>query len=450
MPSAHGAWSLGTNLSENHETVASVLTGHGYRTALVGKAHFQCLINDEKFPSVESYPLLRDIDYWRKHTGPWYGFERVEMTRNHGDEAHAGQHYAAWMEDKGLKDWKKHFQNESFGYDFNDPDHPTGTQEHKWSIPEEYHYNTWIAERSNALMEDCVAEDKPFFLWSSFHDPHPPYLVPEPWDTMYDAAEVTVPEAVPGEHDKNPEHFRKAREPNPDFKDWANEPGGNAIHGCHSHVHTKAAMAKNIAVYYGMISCMDTYIGQILDKLDELEIADDTIVVFTSDHGHFFGQHGLMAKGPFHYEDLVRVPFIASWPKHIPAGEQSEALQSLVDLAPTFIRAGGAEVPFAMTGVNQLPAWRGETPAAREYAVVENRHQPSTIHVKTYVDERYKLTVYYGQSFGELFDLEEDPGEVSNLWEEPSARALKQELTTKLLHACMGNESMPMPRVAPA
>ena len=72
-----------------------------------------------------------------------------------------------------------------------------------------------------------------------------------------------------------------------------------------------------------MISLMDKYIGQILDKLDELGLAENTLVVFTTDHGHFFGQHGLIAKGAFHYEDMVKIPIVARFPGAIPAGERS-------------------------------------------------------------------------------------------------------------------------------
>ena len=453
-PSQHGAYSLGTKLPEHHTTVGEVYSQNGYKTALVGKAHFQQLVTTEKYPSKESYPLLRDLEYWKTDEGPFYGFDHVELARNHADECHAGQHYALWMEEKGLKDWKKHYQNEWGGkdgmpyFDFNDPDNRTSPQEHKWSIPEEYHYNTWIAERSNALLEEYASGNEPFFLWSSFFDPHPPYLIPEPWDTMYDPNEVTVPQVTPGEHEKNPEHFRKTQEKNPDFSDWA-DPEGAEMHGCSSHLQDRESLAKDIAIYYGMISCMDKYIGQILDKLDELNLTENTLILFTSDHGHFYGHHGLNAKGPFHYEDLVRVPFIASWPNHIPEGTESQSLQSLVDMAPSILEACGIEVPRSMTGVNQLPAWKGETDV-RNHVLVENRHQPSTIHVKTFINERYKLTVYWNREYGELFDLQNDPEELNNLWNDPEASELKSQLTRKLLDAELGKEPVPMPRVAPA
>lgn len=449
MPSSHGAWSLGTKLPEHHQTLGELLSAAGYRTGLIGKAHFQQLANQEAYPSIESYPLLRQLDYWKGFHGPWYGFDHIELARNHADETHVGQHYALWMEEKELKDWKQHFQNKYPGFDFNDAGQQTEAQTHTWSLPEKYHYNTWIAERSNAFMQECADADQPFFLWSSFFDPHPPYLIPEPWDRMYDPAKVTVPELVPGEHDKNPEHFRKTQEPNPDFSDWE-EAHGNAMHGCHSHLHTREEIAKDIAIYYGMISCMDKYIGQILDQLDALGLSENTTVLFTSDHGHFYGHHGLKAKGPFHYEDVIRVPYILSHPGKVPEGVESDTLQSLVDIAPTFLKQAGLEPPIAMTGVDQSTSWTHPDSATRDSLLVENRHQPTSIHIKTYVDERYKLTVYHNREYGELFDLQEDPQELNNLWNEPGAQTLKTELKEKLLHSVMANESLPMPRVAPA
>ena len=373
----------------------------------------------------------------------------MELARNHADETHAGQHYAIWMEEKGLPDWKKHFQNDWCDFDFNDAGERTQAQEHRWTLPEEYHYNAWIAERSNALMEAYVKEDKPFFLWSSFFDPHPPYLIPEPWDTMYDPENLSIPCMTPGEHDKNPPHFQKTQQANPDFS-YLQEPGGNTCHGCESHLHDAKELAKDIAVYYGMISCMDKYIGKILDKLDALGVADNTAIVFSTDHGHFYGHHGLTAKGPFQYEDGIRIPYIVSWPGQVPEGQESSALQSLVDLAPSFLALADVEKPIAMTGVDQTNVWRGEQESARESVMVEFRHQPTTIHLKTYVEERYKITMYYKQSYGELFDLQEDPGEVNNLWDAPEYQSLKTELLIKLLHEDLGNESIPMPRIAGA
>jgi arylsulfatase A-like enzyme len=429
-PSQHGAFSLGMKLAEHEPTVGDVFNQASYQTALVGKAHFQQLHGTDEFPSLESYPILQDLDFWRDFHGPFYGFNHVELARNHTDEAHVGQHYAIWMEENGLSNWRDYYRS------------PTGnndSQERKWLIPEEFHYNTWIAERTNALLDQYQQADEPFFLWASFFDPHPPYLVPEPWDTMYDPAALTIPQASPGEHEHSPIHLQMTQQPNPDYSSWL-ERGGNAMHGFHSHLHDRDELAQDIACYYGMVSCMDKYIGVILDKLDELGLAENTLVVFTSDHGHFYGHHGLIAKGPFHYDDVIRVPFLVRWPGQVPAGQQSDALQTLVDLPQSLLSACGLTAPDAMTGVDQTPVWRGEVEAARDHVLVEHHHQPTTIHVRSYVSDRYKLTVYCNRHYGELYDLEADPGEIHNLWDDPAAVDLKADLIYQLLRAEMARE----------
>ena len=128
---------------------------------------------------------------------------------------------------------------------------------HKWDIPEEYHYNTWIAERTNALLEQYRDNDEHFFLWASFFDPHPPYLVSEPWDTMYDPEALTIPEVVPGEHDRNPPHFRLTQTERPDFSHLRET--GFGVHGYHSHLLPEAERKRLVATYYGMVSMMDKY-----------------------------------------------------------------------------------------------------------------------------------------------------------------------------------------------
>jgi uncharacterized sulfatase len=439
-PSQHGCWTLGTKLSEDEHTVGEDFIAAGYRTALVGKAHFQQLKSTEQYPSLESYPILQDLDFWREFDAPFYGFERVELARNHTDEAHVGQHYALWLEEKGCDNWRDYFRT------------PTGnndSQKRKWLIPEEFHYGTWIAERSNELLESYSQNDENFFLWTSFFDPHPDYLVPEPWDTMYDPQKLTIPALTPGEHAANPPHFALTQESDPDFSDW-DEPEGNEVHGFHSHLQSQEELAKDIATYYGMISLMDKQIGQILDKLDALGLTENTLVVFASDHGHFYGHHGLIAKGPFHYEDMVRVPLIARLPACIPAGVMSNSLQSLVDFAPTFLQFAGLAIPREMSGIDQSAVWCGQAESVRDHVIVENHHQPTTVHVKTFVDERYKLTVYYNHEYGELFDLEADAQEIDNLWDNLQYSELKANLMLKMLHAEMGKEPMWMPRVAQA
>ncbi|MFA5858356.1 MAG: sulfatase-like hydrolase/transferase [Elusimicrobiota bacterium] len=439
-PSQHGAWSLGTKLPETEHTVGEDFSNAGYRTALIGKAHFQPLGSTKEFPSLESIPTLHDFKFWKKFHGPFYGFEHVDLARNHTDEYLVGQHYALWMEENGLNNWR----------DFFSP--PTGTkpreQTHKWLLPEKYHYNKWIADRTNVLLEQYAKQKDNFFLWSSFFDPHPPYLVPEPWDTMYDPDKLSIPSIKPGEHKNNPPHFGLTQEKEPDFTPW--KESGYALHGFHTHLRNLHSLPKDIAVYYGMISLMDKYIGRILDKLNTLGLAENTLVVFSTDHGHLFGQHGLKAKGAFHYEDMIKIPFIVRYPGKVPANRQSDSLQSLVDLAPTFLSMTGIPVPRTMAGIDQADVWFGKKHTARDSVIIENRHEPTTVNLRTFVNDRYKITVYYNKPYGELFDLKTDPCELNNLWNNKKYQYLKSKLLLRFLHTEMGKEPLWMPRIAHA
>lgn len=435
-PSQHGAYSLGTKLMEDVPTVGDTFNRHDYETALVGKAHFQPLKGTDDYPSLESYPILHDLDFWRAFHGPFYGFKHVELARNHTDEAHAGQHYALWMEDKGHKDWRKYFQ----------PEHQRLKPGEPWDIPEDLHYNAWIAERTNALMEKYRQENRSFFLCANFFDPHPQYMAPEPYASMYDPEKVTVPEYREGEFDDKPPYFKLAQQESPDFSAFQ-EPDGNGVHGAHSHLRARETKAKNIAMMYGMVTMLDTYIGKILDKLDALGLASNTLVCFTTDHGDFWGQHGLVAKAIHHYEDLLRVPLVVSMPGTIPEGVVSLALQSTVDLAPTFLSFAGLPVPRNMTGVDEKAVWLGERQSIRDYVMVENQHQPTTMNMRTWIGTRYKLTVHFNRDYGELYDLEKDPGEYVNLWDDPESQTLKSRLLLRFVHAEMAKAPLPMPRI---
>lgn len=439
-PSQHGAWTLGTKLPEDVQTIGDILLKRKYQTCLIGKAHFQPLQSTEEHKSIEAYPTLQDLEFWKNFNETYYGFDHVELARNHTNEAHVGQHYALWMEEKGCKNWRDYFLP------------PTGTMDkaksRTWDIPEEYHYDAWIAERTNAMLEQYANTGENFFLWSSFFDPHPDYFVPKPWDTMYDPATLTLPQMVPGEHDKNPPHFALTQQEHPDFSSYRES--GFGCHGFSSHLRDLEELRKDLAIYYAMISLMDKYIGKILDRLDELGLADNTIIVFASDHGHLLGHHGLIAKGAFHYEDLIRVPLIVRYPDKVPAGVISDSIQSLVDFTPTVLSFLGFPVPQHMTGVDQSEVWKGKAQPRRNHAICENHHEPTTIHLRTYVDSRYKITVYYEHSYGELYDLEQDPGEVNNLWDDLEYKDLKMDLLMKYIWAELGKEPIWMPRIAGA
>jgi len=462
-PSCHGAWTLGTKLPEHVPTLGEALRQAGYTTALIGKAHFQPLKSTASCPSVEAYPTLRDLDFWRtfndRHT-PWYGFDHVELARNHADEGHAGQHYALWLEAQGFNDWRAYFQPRGDGVRDTERDGrlaPPPTEgpgygwrkDMHWQLPEAYHYTRWTGERTIAAIERAHAANTPFFIWSSYHDPHPPYCVPEPWASLYDPDEMEPGELTPGELEAMPAPHRMTRDPEADFSPFNADGFGN--HGYHPHTGvSRRHLQEAMAIYYGMISFMDHWIGKTLDRLETLDLLEKTLIVFTSDHGHFLGQHGLVAKGPFHYEDVIRVPLLAAWPGVLPEGRTSGAIQSLVDLAPTFLEAAGLRVPVWMQGVGQLGAWR-EASSARDHAIVEMHQNRGLVHLRTLVTGRYKLTLYRDHpEWGELFDLEEDPGEIRNRYHDPEAKALRSRLAERWIQADLAREPTLTERVAGA
>jgi arylsulfatase A-like enzyme len=458
-PSLHGAWTLGTQLPPESPTIGGLLRSHGYATGLVGKAHFQPLASTPDRPSVESYPLLRDLDFWRtfnERYTPWYGFDRVETCRNHADEGHVGQHYAIWLESKGLSNWRDYFQKRGDGR----PDTATDANlappiapgpgygwraDMHWKLPAELHYTTWTAERTNDFIANQQAAGRPWFCWSSYHDPHPPYCVPEPWASMYKPAEMDW--LVGDEHamDDLPLPHRLTRLPDASFADY-NEDGFGS-HGYHTHAGmSRDQLREAAAIYCGMISFMDDRIGTTIDLLEKLGQLDRTLVVFTSDHGHFIGHHGLVAKGPFHYEDLIRVPMIAAG-AGLPKGVRNDAPQTLVDLPASFAAAATGEVPLWMQGRDPRAAW--QSGGGREAVIVENHHNGAAVHLRTLVTRTHKLTVYRGRpDWGELFSLATDPDERMNLYEsQPTVRASMFE---QFMQAELEREPTPQQRVSGA
>ena len=372
-PSTHGAYTLGTKLDEGVPRVTDLLRAAGYRTGLIGKAHFQPLKSTPDCPSVESYPTLRDLEFWRTFNdthAPWYGFDHVELTRNHTDEGHAGQHYGLWLEEKGVDNWRDYFHLGNDGVRVTATDAskapevdqenwgPGGRADMTWRLPAELHYTAWTAERTNAFIER--QGDRPWFCWSSYHDPHPPYAVPEPWASLYDPADMEwlIGAFTPGEFDAMSPLHKLTRDPGGDAGAGDYDPDGLGSHGVQHHRDLGRAKLRRIAAAYcGMVSFLDDRLGTTLDLLERTGRLDDTLIVFTSDHGHFLGQHGLLAKGPFHYEDVIRVPMIAAGPG-VPAGVANDAPQTLVDLPATFAAAATGDVPLWMQGRDMAAAWR--------------------------------------------------------------------------------------------
>jgi uncharacterized sulfatase len=320
--------------------------------------------------------------------------------------------------------------------------------QYNWPIPEKFHYDKWIAEETIKQLEAYRNNNEQFFCWASFFDPHPKYLVPENWVDMYDPEKRTLPNLVDGEMENATTLHQRTQEKNPDFSQY--QKSGWAIHGCKSQLTDEKTARKNLAIYYAMVSLMDKYIGVILDKLDALGLTENTLIIFTTDHGNFMGQHGLYAKGPAVYEDAIKIPFIASLKGTIPANTVNSAMQSLVDMPITMMDYCGLKVPYDWTGKDQREVWEGKKDKVRNHIICEHHHERNLINMRAYVDERYKLVVYYNDTHGEMYDLKEDPHELHNLWDKEAYASLQKDLMMKYVWAELEKESLYMPRIAHA
>jgi arylsulfatase A-like enzyme len=262
-------------------------------------------------------------------------------------------------------------------------------------------------------------DPRPFFLRVSFDDPHPPVVPPEPYFSMYSPNDVpdeviaTQAESMAGK----PAMVRE----------WQAYRYMDQI-GEDEH-------RKHAARYWGLVSHLDAQIGRVLDYLEELGIAEDTIVIMNSDHGQMTGEHGLVHKGPYMYEGITRIPTVVSWPGHLAAGRRVSELVTGVDLLPTVLELVGLDVPAGTHGRSRLPLLQqaardepsGAAPDAREAVFMQ--WEDYVFAVRT---DRYKLTWYAADDAGELYDLEADPLEVENLYQSADHSDVRNELLGRL------------------
>lgn len=414
-PSRHGCFHVGTNLPEDYgPTVADRFTEAGYHTALLGKAHFQAC-KDPASP--ESAPSVHDLDHFDQWTGPYFGFQHAELVIGHTSEPHAaGMHYGAWLRGQGvhLPDY----------FDIHDYDHFG-----PWELPPEQHGSTWVAERSLAAIDDAQDADKPFFVWASFQDPHNPYVTPEPWASLHDP--VAMPATAPRQDlAAKPDFYTTlARgdfygdDPELQHKAWGDAKVRPEL--------SDADVARLRAVYYGMVSLMDQQIGRLLDRLEADGTIDDTLIIFTSDHGDYLGDHGFWGKGLPTYEGMQRVPFIVAHPQCRTRGEISHALQSLVDIPATCLAAAGVAPTPNDQGIAQNAAWTDAANTVRDHCRLEFRPAQGPYFQRTFIEDRWKLVLYDTRDYGELYDLHTDPHQAHNLYDDPTLREQRDSLIAK-------------------
>ncbi|MBN2153065.1 MAG: sulfatase-like hydrolase/transferase [Candidatus Lokiarchaeota archaeon] len=372
-------------------TFPRVLKQAGYRTACVGKMHFQPTYLDVGFDTMllaeQAGPGRYDDDYHR------YLMERGLLDRTDMVDQvfeFRGKAPASYHEDFGSE--------------------PSSLDEKDYST-------SWIRDRALEVMEGWGdgggAGAGGNLLMVGFIKPHHPFDAPAPWRDMYDPERLSL---LPGWTDANLP--RDTRLYNGYFNNQALGP---------------AALKRVMAQYYASISQIDACVGQMASLLKQKGLYDDTLVVYTSDHGEYMGFHHMLLKGNYMYDPLVRVPLVVKYPGNARAGERHDGLVSIIDITATIVDAAGCVLPRHL--------WAQEQPledADRELVFAEDHHGNYMVRSR-----RHKLLWYKGAE-SQFFDLEADPDELENRIADPACQAEVQRMKEALL-AWLAFEARPAP-----
>jgi len=433
-PRTHGVYANGVPLPIDAPSVAAHLHDHGYRTALLGKAHFE--------PAMDLEGRWQENRFAREHsTGPHRGFEHLELAM-HGPLPL--WHYGQWVYDQPGEHYRDFYQLFDGGQMNNAGGGETNACQLKVNpVPREMYHTDWVADRTIAWL-DTVGADEDWFCWMSFPDPHHPWDPPAselgrvPW------RHLDMPAAHPG----SPEACRKVIEAKPHH--WlayydgshSNLEGGPT--GFVPALMTDDQVREVNAFTHVENELIDEALGRVLRHVDAKGWGADTDVIFTTDHGELQGDFGLLFKGPYHCEALMHLPMI--WRPAPSAGIAPAVIDDPVgqlDLAPTFCQIAGIPVPEWVQGA-PLPT----TPdPGRERVITEwdSQFESEDLHLRSMFRDGWLVTTYeagggYDGSEGELYDLTTDPHQWENRWDDPGVRPYRDDLVADL------RDHLPAPR----
>lgn len=456
LPSVHGVRHNGIPLSLGSRTIVDALREAGYATSLCGKSHLQNITS--KPPPPNPARPVRRLDAQRAYPGdhqqecaarwrddpgfeptlPYYGFDHLDLAIEHGDCPQG--HYRRWLA-------REHPEALAWAGPENAipaPDYRLTQVRQAWRtrLPQELHPTAWIADRAIDRIRAAAEREQPFFVYCSFPDPHHPYTPPGRYWDLY------KPEAVP-----LPASFHSA-EPPPHLA-WlrGERDAGRAVKNTQACFAVSEREAREaIALNWGSLSFIDSQVGRVLAALEACGQAHNTVVVFTSDHGEFAGEHQLLLKGSLHYPSLTRTPLIWRDPEGARAA-RSDALLSSIDIGPSILARAGAEPYNGIQGRSFLPLVRGEPGhATREHLLIEEDGQRTyfgfdrPVRMRTLLGAQHRLSVYDGVDWGELYDRVADPHQLHNLWHDPGSQPLKRELLAELARQLLAHaDTSPAP-----
>ncbi|HRE00344.1 MAG TPA: sulfatase-like hydrolase/transferase [Ilumatobacteraceae bacterium] len=442
-PSTHGVWMNGVPLPVDAPSVAAELNRSGYKTALVGKAHFEPVLDPfakftENRLGREGKPTEYDEPWYDGTLGVHRGFDHLELATHSPN----GQlHYSRWIQQHHPEVIGGFYPvldnlfevNAAGGGDTGAP------QAHHNPIAKEWYHTDWVADRTIAWLDSLGASDD-WFCWMSFPDPHHPWDPPSSEVGRIDWREVPLPEGYPQSAaererilDGKPRHWRLWY----DGKLVSNyEAPKRFVPATLTADQIREINALN-AVECELI---DEALGRVLAAIAAKGWADDLDVIFTTDHGEFQGDFGLMFKGPYHVDALMRLPLI--WRPAPSAGVAPAVVTrpvGLIDLAPTFATIAGLAPNEWMQGA-PLPVDDRDADARRDDKVLTEWDSElwgvatrlRTITRGQWVCTAYKPGYVHDGTEGELYDLTADPLQQTNLWDDPGYAAVRSDLVADL------------------
>ncbi len=432
-PATHGVWMNGVPLPADAPSFAELLRTAGYRTALVGKSHFE--------PFFDPFMRFPDNALSARGTTPaggsHRGFEHMELA-THG--AQGLLHYSRWLRSEHPEAVSMFYPtvdrelrvNAAGGGDTGAP------QVQANPVPREWYHTDWVADRTIAWLESLDAGED-WFCWMSFPDPHHPWDPPQSEMTRIDWRHVPLPDGFPESRlqretiiDAKPRHWRLWYEGSL-VSNY--EAPAEWVPASLTADQVREVNARN-AVECELI---DEALGRVLGAVSARGWADDLDVIFTTDHGEFQGDFGLLFKGPYHVDALMRLPLI--WrpapSRRIPPAVVDSPV-GLIDVAPTICEVAGLEPPGWMQG-QALPTGVGAGPE-RVLTAWDSELFGVAVHLRTITRDGWVCTTYLPGTVhdgreGELYDLADDPLQQVNLWDDPARRSIRDDLVTDLLDA---------------
>lgn len=373
-PHVTGLRANGQRIRPTERLVTRILADYEYTCGLAGKLHLS---------PCQGGRLEERIDD---------GYEVFSWSHDISDTWPLHNEWINWLEHQGVK-------------------LPKAPRGEVWAMPldPKYTQTAWCANMAIQFMRQQRSFN-PWLFSCNIFQPHHPFYPTEEYYAHYSPAKMPEPAYREGEL-KNKPIFQAI--------DSQGAYGGSSI----SFAKTSQEQHCEVtAAYYAMIEQVDTEMGRMLQVLEETGQADNTIVIFMSDHGEMLGDHGMYLKGPYFYDCLTRVPLMIRWPGRFKVGTKVDSLVELVDLAPTILEATGIPIPSAMQGRSLIPVLTGKATQHRDSVYMEYLDAnavfdipPMMVGVRT---DKYKLSFYDKPRTGELYDLTKDSGEFNNLWDD--------------------------------